>query len=232
MKLVIIKSGSTYPILKKKHGDFDALILKRLEEKNLDFQVISIQNQPELPNPKNIDAVIISGAHENVTDQTAWMKYLIEWILQLKQHKIPTLGICFGHQILGKALGGKIGYHPQGGEFGIVEVTNYASKSATKSLIDSPTFFAYVSHEQTILKLPQGAVSLAGNNFEPNHLVKFTKTFWGVQFHPEFNAAVSREYWRRNNKTGKCGNTNQNKQANITGSQLLNRFISWALQIN
>jgi GMP synthase (glutamine-hydrolysing) len=60
-----------------------------------------------------------------------------------------------------------------------------------------PTFPAYVTHAQTVLKLPPGAVRLAETDFEPNQAFRVGDDVWGVQFHPEFSEPVIRDYIER-----------------------------------
>jgi GMP synthase (glutamine-hydrolysing) len=50
------------------------------------------------------------------------------------------------------------------------------------------------SHTQSVLRLPPGAVRLASNTWDPNQAVRFGAQAWGVQFHPEFDSEIVREY--------------------------------------
>ena len=56
------------------------------------------------------------------------------------------------------------------------------------------SFFAHVTHAQSVLRLPDKAVSLARNAYERNHAFRLGRNAWGVQFHPEFTGAIMREY--------------------------------------
>ncbi|MEO5738904.1 MAG: GMP synthase, partial [Variovorax sp.] len=71
------------------------------------------------------------------------------------------------------------------------------SEAATDDALfhDLPHEFpAHVVHRQSALRLPDGAVRLAGNAFEPNQAFRVGARAWGVQFHPEFDAAAMRGY--------------------------------------
>lgn len=230
MRVIIIKSGCTHASIKNKYGDFDDLIKKQLPNRTFTTESITIQHQPPLPKPKSVGAVIITGAHDDVTDNAAWMIYLVHWIRQIFNKNIPLLGICFGHQIIAKALGGKVGDNPKGGEFGLIEVHRNKDLSETASFFQTPFIYTYASHNQTVLELPPGAKSLAFSNKDNNHLVRYSSSCWGVQFHPEFNRNVAHEYWRRNGGIGTCGDAEKNELAKNAGSYLFNRFIELALQ--
>lgn len=230
MEVIIIKSGSSHASLRNKYGDFDQLIKQRLLKQNLSTTTITIQHQPPLPEPKSTGAVIITGAHEDVTDNSAWMIYLAHWIRELFRNNTPLLGICFGHQIIAKALGGKVGDNPNGGEFGLIEVYKHKDLNENPLMFQTPLIYAYASHCQTVLELPPGAKSLAFSHKDINQMVRYSPYCWGVQFHPEFNRNVVHEYWRRNGRMGTCGKTEQNNLAAKAGENLLNSFIQLALQ--
>jgi len=108
---------------------------------------------------------------------------------------VPVLGICYGHQLLAHAMGGKVGYHPGGREIGTVTIELTRAGQDDLLLGTLPDRFkAQVSHQQSVLELPANAVRLAANTFESNHAFRIGRCAWGVQFHPEFSEAIVRQY--------------------------------------
>lgn len=82
---------------------------------------------------------------------------------------MPALGICYGHQLLGHALGGTVGNHPDGGEFGTVEVRLLPEAAADPLFAGLPAVFpAQLFHRQSVLYLPSGAQVLASSQREPH----------------------------------------------------------------
>lgn len=186
--LVIIKLGETFPDLAARHGDFEDWIRSGIGQLNIPVEVIDPRKDFALPSGEDIAGAVITGSHAMVTEQALWSAATAFWLCKLVLHDIPALGICYGHQLLAHALGGQVGYHPQGMEIGTVPVRRTAAAASDRLFRDLPAEFpAQVVHRQSVRKLPHGAVLLAGNDFEPHQAFRVGDSAWGVQFHPEFS---------------------------------------------
>jgi GMP synthase (glutamine-hydrolysing) len=132
-----------------------------------------------------------------VTDDLPWSVAIERWIPSLLAAGVPFLGICYGHQLLARAAGGEVGFHPRGKEIGTV-VVNCLPVAANDRLFQQlpASFAAHVTHAQTVLRLPPGALRLAANEHEPNHAFSLGESAWGVQFHPEYTPDIMRAYVR------------------------------------
>ena len=194
-KIHIIKAGTTFPEVAEKYGDFDLWTLNSMGISPDDTTVVDIQNNESLPVPEECRGVVITGSHAMVTDHFQWSDRLLEWIPKLIKEKVPYMGICYGHQLLAEAMGGRVGYHPGGKEIGTVDIT-LSRESDRDPLFKtmSKQFPAHVTHSQCILELPPGAVHLAFNDFEPYHAFRLGSCAWGVQFHPEYNIDIMKGY--------------------------------------
>ncbi len=132
-----------------------------------------------------------------VTDNLPWSIALEKWIPSLLSTGVPLFGICYGHQLLARAAGGEVGFHPQGKEIGTVAVDRLDAAIEDRLFHGlSASFPAHVTHTQTVLALPPGATRLAANRHEPNHAFRLGEVAWGVQFHPEYSADIMRAYIR------------------------------------
>jgi len=193
-KVVILKTGSTYPGLKEQFGDFEEWFVRGLSPR-LDITVINTV-AGELPgDPTDWDGVVVTGSPAMVSDREPWSENAALWLTRVVDKAVPLLGVCYGHQLLAHALGGEVGYHPGGRESGThrVELLNSAKDDPLfRGMPDS--FRAQLTHKQTVLSLPQGAVLLGRNEFEPHQAFRVGKYAWGVQFHPEFTDAIMRAY--------------------------------------
>ena len=188
--LYILKVGETFPITKKKFNDFDRWVTRFLKTKKI--KVIDIQKAEKLPNIKSAKGFIITGSHSMVTEELEWSLALEKYIKQIAKTTIPLLGICYGHQLINKALGGKSGFNKKGKEIGVVKIKKLSNDPLLKNITDR--FYAYETHYQSALLLPKGAKVLAKNYKEKHQAVRFRKNIWGVQFHPEFDKAIMKEY--------------------------------------
>jgi len=196
-RLYIIKVGTTFPATVKQFGDFDTWTAAALGEVDVETCILDAEHGAAFPTAGECAGVVITGSHAMVTDNLPWSVKLEKWIPTLLEARTPLFGVCYGHQLLARAAGGQIGFHPHGQEIGTVAV-DLLSGSANDALFRSfpQSFRVHVTHSQTVLRLPPGATRLAANAYEPNHAFRLGDCAWGVQFHPEYNADIMRAYIR------------------------------------
>ena len=145
--------------------------------------------------PDDPAGIVITGSHTMVTERRDWSERAAEWLNDAVHARVPVLGICYGHQLLAHALGGEVADNPKGREFGTVEVSLSETMRDDALLGGLPRQIrVHVGHTQSVLRLPEGAVRLASNPWDINQAVRFGPAAWGVQFHPEFDAEIIREY--------------------------------------
>ncbi|MFN3496227.1 MAG: glutamine amidotransferase, partial [Hydrogenophaga sp.] len=148
-----------------------------------------------LPPLDSVAGVVITGSHAMVSDREAWSEALVPWLQQAVAASVPTLGICYGHQLLAHALGGEVTHHPNGVEIGTVQV-RLCTVATEDPLLGPlpPAFNAQAVHWQSVRRLPPQAVLLASSDHEQHHAFRLGRNAWGVQFHPEFSAEALRAY--------------------------------------
>ena len=199
--LFIIKVGSTFPETATKHGDFEVMTKRGLNSKDAKVLTVDACKGEELPAPEKCLGVVITGAHSMVTDNLSWSLAIEAWIPALVRAKIPLLGICYGHQLLGRAMGGQVNFHPSGREVGTVEIRKTAASRVDPLFKELPERFqAHTTHAQSVLALPSESILLAENDFEAHHGFRIGLCAWGVQFHPEYNSHVMRDYLHKQDK--------------------------------
>ena len=191
----IIKAGRTFVRTARQLGDFDQWTCDGLGLDACSIHVLDVTSHQSLPNPAECGGVVVTGSHAMVTESLPWSVRLEKWIPRLLDADIPFLGICYGHQLLARSLGGKVDYHVGGREIGTVEI-ELLGPCANDPLFNSlPRMVrAHVVHAQTVTELPADGMRLARNDFEPNHAFRIGASAWGLQFHPEYDARIMRSY--------------------------------------
>jgi len=193
--IYIFKVGETFENTKNKLGDFDSWIRKYAAREELTLKTIDLLKGEALPSFHSTLGVIITGSHAMVTEELPWSVAVEKWIHQAAKHPIGILGICYGHQLLGKALGGKSDFNPNGKEIGTVTIFTNPKVKGDPLFRDVPaTFYANVTHLQSVMTLPEGAEVLGYNSHDNHQIIRYGQSIWGVQFHPEFDVQIMNEY--------------------------------------
>ena len=194
-QIVLVKTGGTIEQIKQPHGDFEDWFAEGMGVSNL-IQV-DVYQQQVLPPVENLDGVVITGSAAMVSAKEDWSELTATWLGLVVQKNIPVLGVCYGHQLLAHALGGRAGPNPAGRQIGTVTAQMLDSWTDDPLLEHLPrSFSAQTSHSEVVLELPPGAKSLATSPLDKNFAIRFAENVWGVQFHPEFSGTVMSEYIR------------------------------------
>ncbi|RKZ34838.1 MAG: glutamine amidotransferase [Gammaproteobacteria bacterium] len=232
--IFVAKAGDASREIAETHGDFHDWVQRRMFSPGCDVSVANVHRGGTLPCPSELSGAVITGSRAMVTDREPWSENLSDWAARLVQQEVPVLGICFGHQVLAHGLGGQVIDHPRGREVGTVEITSYPEAAVDLLFKRLPGVFrAHVTHDQTVVDLPAGAVVLAGNAHEPHHAVRFGPWAWGVQFHPEFDEGIMHAYIRRHAETlMRKGFDPESLARKVTGTPdvdgLLRQFVALA----
>ncbi|WP_456441467.1 glutamine amidotransferase [Caldithrix abyssi] len=202
-KILILKAGSTFPELKRQKGDFEDWIMERSGLPQSRFQICNFEEKVlHKGDLQTIKAALITGSHAMVTERPLWLKKAISLIEEMRARSIPLMGICFGHQLIAAAFGGKVTDNPRGAEYGAVEIRLSVKAKMDRLFSALPhRFNAFMSHKQTVMQLPPGAIRLAQSPLDRHAAFFLPPNIWGVQFHPEFDESIMRFYLKRHFKT-------------------------------
>lgn len=191
---LILKTGSTYPDIAARCGDFEDWIIDAMEISRDEVTVVNVQAGEPLPEISPPRAVVITGSHSMVTDQEPWSEAAAEWVRRAVDAGWPVLGICYGHQLLAHACGGVVG---PGVEMGCAAATLTPAHEDDRLLGGLPARLATMNgHQQSVLALPPGATLLATTARDPHHAYRVGACAWGVQWHPELTVEILEEYIR------------------------------------
>lgn len=137
------------------------------------------------------DAYLITGSRHGVNDGMQWIDDLCEFVRELWSLRIPLIGVCFGHQLMARALGGTVRKAEQGWGLGLSFNQLHERREWMTPYQDHLDLL--VSHQDQVTILPPQAQVLASSEFCPYYLVQYGDHFVSVQGHPEFTKGYSRD---------------------------------------
>jgi GMP synthase-like glutamine amidotransferase len=179
MKLTIIETGRPPEPIAADFPRYPAMLETLLAPHISDLvcTTISLIDEEPLPPQDALEAVLITGSPVGVYDPVAWISPLKAWILDNAQAKIPQVGICFGHQIIAEAFGGKVAKAPQGWGLGRHDYQMTGGQCLSLA----------VSHQDQVLSAPACAQVLAHSEFTPFAALLYDHApALSFQGHPEF----------------------------------------------
>lgn len=190
--ICILLAGEPVAATRARRGDFRVLIRDAIGVGWAGGVCdVDLRTEPELE-PERFAALIVTGSASSVTERAPWMLRAESLLRAALAAEVPVFGLCFGHQLLGQALGGRVAPNPRGREMGTVALDVSVSDLLLGAA--SRRFLVNTTHVDSVVELPPHAVVLASTGLEPNAAIRFGERAWGVQFHPEFDDAVMREY--------------------------------------
>jgi GMP synthase (glutamine-hydrolysing) len=181
--------------VRARRGDYEDWILAGLGVPRTHALVAEVEAGAELPDPAQVAAAVVTGSSAMVSAREAWSERMAGWLSEAVAAGTPVLGICYGHQLLAHALGGRVGVNPRGREIGTVQVEALPAARGDALMGELPARFAMqATHVESVLELPPGSTLLAVSSGDPHQAFSAGPRAWGVQFHPEFDADVMRGY--------------------------------------
>lgn len=189
MKIYCIEVGTPPPPINDSFGYYPKMLEGLLKPylPNAIFETCSLVHGDKLPKFGTFDGFVIMGSPHGVYEDLPWISDLMAFVLEAAKHKIPHCGICFGHQLIAKAHGGKVEKAPQGWGIGrhtyevIDHIANGKEIKSELSLL--------VSHQDQVLEAPKNAKTIARSQFTPHAMLHYEDACaLTCQAHPEFSS--------------------------------------------
>ena len=189
-RLLLYKTGETDRQLVCDIGDYEAWFGRVLGE----ACTLEMHRAFEAPHHRieGYDGLLITGSPRSLVEPEPWMDDAAAFVRKAASAGVPVLGVCFGHQLLGYAYGGRVRMNPNGWEVGTVEV-DLTDEGRRDPLFDGLPARLRVnqSHRDEVWELGETR-RLASGAHTPNQSLAAGEHVRGVQFHPEMNGVVIR----------------------------------------
>ena len=185
-RIAILETGAPPPALAETHGDYPAMFQALLGD---DYAFDTFRSQSgEWPDPDAFDAAIITGSAAGVYEDAPWIADLLDWI-RAARGRTRLIGVCFGHQAMAQALGGRVEKSERGWGVGLHRYEVVAAEPWMAP--PAPTIAIPVSHQDQVVERPADARVIVRSDFTP-----FAGLAWGddaisFQGHPEFTPAFA-----------------------------------------
>lgn len=185
-RIAILETGAPPPALAERHGDYPAMFRALLGD---GYEAVAFRSRAgEWPDPAAFDAAIITGSAAGVYEDHPWIADLLDWI-RAARGRTALIGVCFGHQAMAEALGGRVEKSDRGWGVGlhryeVVSTEPWMSPPAATIAIPA-------SHQDQVVEPPPGARVILRSDFTPFAGLAWDDDAISLQGHPEFTPAYA-----------------------------------------
>lgn len=195
MNIGILAAGISPQELRERHGTYADMSAALFTQHGYDYQfeVFDVREEHFPASIEGFDGWLITGSKANVYENLPWMQRLKALIIKINDARIPLLGICFGHQIIAEAFGGKVEAYQGGWGLGVNQY-RILPVSGLSDTPDTPsTLTLHAVHQDQVVEKPALANVFARSPFCPYAGLLYGKNVLTVQAHPEFSTAFERD---------------------------------------
>jgi len=194
MQIGILQCDSVDTNLQPQFGDYPDMFQRLLTADpagpELMFRTYDLTSDQFPQSGHECDAWLITGSKWSAYDTDAWIIRAHEFVRELHAHRRPTIGVCFGHQLIARALGGTVEKAAVG--WGVGVHTANIDQQRPWMVPQHAALTLPVSHQDQVIEPPAGAMLLAGHAFCPYDMLEIDGHMLTMQGHPEFAKGYAR----------------------------------------
>jgi len=193
MKVAILQCDDVLDKFQPDFGNYPGMVMHMLKQvrDDVSFHTFDVRNNDYPCVLSDWDLYVITGSKTSVYDGSEWIAGLVDCVQRLDEQALKVFGICFGHQIMALAKGGRVEKSDKG--WGVGVATNQVIKSAQWMGSEIPANFnLLVSHQDQVVDLPAEVTVLAKSEFCPYFMVQWSRHLLSIQGHPEWCHEYSR----------------------------------------
>ncbi|KAL2076253.1 hypothetical protein VTL71DRAFT_1196 [Oculimacula yallundae] len=213
LRIAILECDTPVPAVEAKYGKYGAIFTTLLQagadslnhpglssSSGLDLSAYDVVTAQSYPSLDSIDAILLTGSKHNSFDNDPWILKLVEFVKAvLEQRRVRIVGVCFGHQILGRALGKKVARSDAGWE---ISVTAMDLTKKGQEVFGRTSLALHQMHRDIVYEYPEGAEELAYTDKCSVQAMYVPRRYISVQGHPEFTEDIMREIVKVRHATG------------------------------
>lgn len=179
MKIGILQAGHSPDEVRDSVGNYGEMFTRLLDGHGFDFEIFSVVDGEFPTGLEAADGWLITGSKHGAYEDHDWIPPLEELIRKIRAAGQPLVGVCFGHQIIAQALGGKVEKFSGGWSVGRTE---YDFGNETMAL--------NAWHQDQVTELPDGAEVIGSTDFCANAALIYGDQILTIQPHPEFTSGL------------------------------------------
>ena len=193
MKIGILQTGKAPPNLVDEYGTYAEMFIRLLQATSYDFkfEIFEVCDDEFPATINECDGWIVTGSKHGAYEKLPWINSLSKLIVEIYNSKLPLLGVCFGHQIIAQALGGRVEKSEKGWAVGF---DRYKIDSKAKYMSNLKGVVTLnIMHQDQVIELPEGATRYASSDLCHNAGFYIKDQVLTVQAHPEFLVEFNKE---------------------------------------
>ena len=193
MRIGILNTDTLKTEFDTKYGQYPAMFRNVLLQADPNLQIHSYEVQSgDYPTALDeCDAYLITGSKVSAFDDIPWVNELKIFVRSLHQHQKKLIGICFGHQLIAEALGGKVERSNGGWHVGVHGAT--LKKNTILFGSSHQEFNLIYNHQDQVLKIPRESILLASCKNCPVAMLTIEDHILSFQGHVEFDVAYAKD---------------------------------------
>lgn len=186
MRIGILKTDTVREELVGEFGEYPDMFQTLLAPlaPDFDFVVYDVEKGEYPADIDEVDAYLMTGSKSSVYWDEDWIHRLSDFVREIHEHRKKMVGICFGHQMVAHALGGRTEKSDKGWGVGAHEAL-FARLPEWHDGED-PEFVVLVTHQDQVVETAPGTEVLAGSDFCENAVCQLGDHILTLQGHPEF----------------------------------------------
>lgn len=179
MKIGILQTGHAPDEVRGELGDYDAMFARLLDGHGFVFETFNVVDMDFPAGPEACEGWLVTGSKHGAYEDHAWIPPLEDLIRAIHASGRPMVGVCFGHQIIAQAMGGKVIKYAGGWSVGRQDYDYRGQRVALNAW-----------HQDQVVEVPTGAEVIGSNPFCANAALVYGDRIWTIQPHPEFGSEM------------------------------------------